>query len=95
MFGYGVHLGTYYNLRMRKYLYVNGPKLSQCEPVIPKPRGNSRTLFGFQTILCPETDELLHHIRHVRISCGTPFCDKEECCKCICRTCVTYRAEEK
>ena len=87
MFGYGVHLETYYNLRVQKYLYVNGPKLSQCEPVTPKPPGNRRTLIGFQTLLCPETDELLHHVRHVRIPCGTPFCDDEQCCRCICRTC--------
>ena len=93
MFGYGIHLGKYYNLRIRKYLYVNGPKLCQCEPVIPKPPG--RTLFGFRSILCAKTDALLHHVRHIRISCGTPFCTSVQCCKYICRTCVTALAEGK
>ena len=70
MFGYGIHLGKYYNLRIRKYLYVNGPKLWQCEPVIPKPPG--RTLFGFQSLLCPETDSILH-VRHKRMRVGLRF----------------------
>ena len=86
MFGYGIHLGKYYNLHIRKYLYVNGPKLWQYETVIPKPPGQS--LFGFKSILCPETDVILHHVRHVRISCETPFCKKEICCNCVCKSCM-------
>ena len=67
--GYGIHLGFYYNLHRRLYLYINGPKLCQLEPVIPK----HRHLFGFGTILCPETDIVLNHVRHVKVWCGIPF----------------------
>ena len=86
LFGYGIHLGTYHNLHILKYLYVNGPKLWQYEPVIPKPPGQS--LFGFKSILCPETDVIQHHVRHIRVSCEAPFCKNEICCKCVCKYCM-------
>lgn len=70
-------------------MYINCPKLSQLEPVIPKPR----QLFGFGTILCPETYIMLNHVRHVKVWCGIPFCDGQQCggCKCSCVTCETAR----
>jgi len=84
-FGWGVHLGTYYNLRRRLYMYINGPKYPELvflEPVIPAPH----LRFGFGTILFPETDVILQHIRRVRVLCGEPFCTHAEC-KCDCNMC--------
>jgi hypothetical protein len=85
-FGWGIHLGTYYNLRRRLYIYINGPKYPESimlEPVVPAPH----RYFGFGATLCPETDVVLQHVRRVKVFCGTPFC-KHLSCRCDCITCT-------
>ena len=88
--GCGVCLGSYYNLRYRLTLYIQGPKMSQLEPVVPRPR----YMFGFGKMLCPEVEKVLDHVRRVRVFCGVEFCDWKKCggdCKCDCTSCIVRR----
>jgi len=73
-FGWGIHLGTYYNLRRRLCMWINGPRYPTSiflEPVVPPPR--LRFGFGFKNVSCPETYEMLNHIRHVKSILWKPF----------------------
>jgi hypothetical protein len=83
--GWGVHLGEYYDLRRHLYMYINGPRYPKSpflETVVLAPHYD----FCFGSILCPETDAMLQHVRCVRVYCGTPFCTHSTC-KCTCLTC--------
>jgi hypothetical protein len=77
-FGWGIHLGKYYDLRRRLYMYINGPKFPKSvllEPVVPAPHPH----FGFGATLCPENEVVLQHV-----FCGTRFCTHLACrCDCI------------
>ena len=88
--GCGKCLQSYYNLHFRRTFYVQGPKMSQMEPVVPAPRHR----FGFGGLLTPEVEKVLRHVRRVRVSCGIPFCDGTMCggdCKCDCTSCIVRR----
>ena len=63
--GCGLCLGSY-NFRYRRALYINGPRMSQFEPVVPRPRHK----FGFGRMLCPEVEKVLDHVRRVRVLRG-------------------------
>ena len=76
---YNIHLGEYYSMKERKYLYINGPLMWQNEPVKP----HVKMQFGFRTMLRTD-DEVLQHVRHVKVWCG-----KGCVCTCECALCRT------
>ena len=87
--GCGKCLETYYNIRYRKSMYVQGPRMGQLELVVPKPR----MLFSFGRMLTM-VERKLEHVRRVRVFCGVDFCGGRQCggdCKCDCRSCVVRR----
>ena len=88
--GCGLCLASYYNLHKRRQLYVQGPRMSQVEPVVPRPR----PMFGFGRLLCDDIRKVLDHVRRVRVFCGVAGCDGKMCggdCKCDCTSCIVRR----
>ena len=94
--GCGECLASYYNLHVRRQLYVQGPKLDQLRPVETR----TRNLFGFRGMLSlwPELKKVMEHVIRVRVFCGVPFCDGKMCggnCKCNCTRCIVRRHDEE
>ena len=92
--GCGLCLATYYNHRARRFFYVQGPRINQMEPVMPRPRES----FGFGRFLNEHVQKVLYHVRRISVFCGVPGCDGTKCeggCKCDCTSCIVRKHDEE